>query len=136
MEFGDIKKYEKRFCDFLKDQIFCLQLLKDNKARTPKKGKFSIPVKQMLRSKEQIMLLNEIGFFELDFVKNLTTESKGRLFSKLLNRNWKNITEYIRYCDPDGHKSMEDNPYRHSTYLAKIQKFIEELKSDNNKTKL
>lgn len=45
---------------------------------------------------QQILLLDELGFFELEMVKNLTEQKKGLLVSQLLNRNPKNTEEMIR----------------------------------------
>ena len=46
--------------------------------------------------KQQILLLERLGFFELPTVQQLTAQNKGKLLSQLLNRSEKNSTEYIR----------------------------------------
>jgi len=51
---------------------------------------------EKLSHKQQTLLLEHLGFFDLPKFTNLTTEKKGILLSYLLNRNEKNSTEYFR----------------------------------------
>lgn len=92
----------------------------------PKSNK-STPLKKNLTNKEQVILLNEIGFFALGKIKSLTTKQKGNLVASLLNKNSKNTEEYIRYCNPDGGMSSEDNPYRHKNYVSRIIELLDDL---------
>lgn len=76
-------------------------------------------------TKDQILLIHLLGILDIPSIKNLTTEKKGQLFGRLLNRNEKNVTEYIRNCDPNGNKQAEDNPY---TYENKVDAATQLLK--------
>ncbi|GAB4012863.1 hypothetical protein GCM10028808_30370 [Spirosoma migulaei] len=78
-------------------------------------------------TKDQILLLNELGVFDLPAIKRITTENKGRLFALLLNRNEKNVTEYIRNCDFKGNKQAEDNPYTYENKVAAIKQLLIEV---------
>lgn len=52
--------------------------------------------KDKLTNKQQILLLNKLGVFDLPILGNLTMENKGKLFSHIINRDEKNSLEYIR----------------------------------------
>ena len=80
-----------------------------------------------LEHKAQIMLLYELGVFELEQIKNLTTEKKGKLFSMLLNRNEKNSTEYIRNINPDGNKNTDLNPYNIAKQVNAVKELLKEI---------
>lgn len=77
--------------------------------------------------KEQIVLLNELGFFELDKVKNLTPPVKGKLVGKLLNRSVKNSELCIGAMNPSKPMNSENNPYRIPKYLEGIKSFFAEV---------
>ncbi len=58
-----------------------LEAANDSQSQTPK---------DLLTHKQQILLLEELGFFELKTLQNLTNVKIGFLLSNLLNRNEKN----------------------------------------------
>lgn len=84
------------------------------------------PTKDM-PTKDQVLLLHELGIFDLPAIQNLTIENKGVLFARLLNRNEKNVTECIRNCDPKGHKQSEDNPYIYENKVASIRQLLTKI---------
>ena len=49
-----------------------------------------------LTLKQDVLLLHRIGFFELEPVKNLTTQNQGRLVGRLFGKNEKNAEDLIR----------------------------------------
>ena len=75
-------------------------------------------------TKDQILLLNELGVFDIPAIKDLTTENKGKLFARLLNRNEKNVMECIRNCDPSGNKHAEDNPYIYENKVSAVNELL------------
>ena len=52
--------------------------------------------KDKLSHKQQILLLKQLGFFELPIFQKLTTKQKGKLVSHLINRTEKDSLELIR----------------------------------------
>ncbi|MVM34099.1 hypothetical protein GO755_28965 [Spirosoma sp. HMF4905] len=78
-------------------------------------------------TKDQVLLLNELGVFDIPSIKNLTTENKGKLFARLLNRNEKNVTECIRNCDPKGNRQAADNPYIYANKVSSINQLLASL---------
>lgn len=52
--------------------------------------------KDKLAHKQQILLLKQLGFFDIPLIKNLTTVKKGKLISHLLNKNEKESLEIVR----------------------------------------
>jgi len=85
------------------------------------------PSSKTIATKDQILLLSELGVFDLPSIKNLTAENRGKLFARLLNRNEKNVTEYIRNCNPNGNKQAEDNPYIYENKVASIEQLLKEV---------
>lgn len=67
---------------------------------------------------QQILLLDELGFFELEKVKNLTEQKRGLLVSWLLCRNPKNTEDMIRY---------RDGADKENRYFIKTKKNIETI---------
>lgn len=55
--------------------------------------------KEMLTHKQQILLLRELGVFNTDYFMNLNLIQKGELIGNLLNRDFKNTENYIRYSN-------------------------------------
>ena len=78
-------------------------------------------------TKDQILLLHELGIFDIPAIKILTMENKGKLFARLLNRNEKNVTEYIRNCDPNANKQAEDNPYIYENKVAAVNQLLKDV---------
>ncbi|MDB5244076.1 MAG: hypothetical protein JWP57_4702 [Spirosoma sp.] len=78
-------------------------------------------------TKDQILLLNELGVFNLPAIKALTTENKGKLFAWLLNRNEKNVTECIRNCDPKHYQQAKDNPYIYENKVITVNQLLESV---------
>ncbi len=54
-------------------------------------------LKDKITNKQQILLLNYLGILENEHLQKLTTEKKGILLGYLLNRDEKNMSDYIRY---------------------------------------
>jgi len=50
-----------------------------------------------LSHKQQILLLFNLGFFDLPKIKELSIQKKGRIISAIINRDEKNASDYIRY---------------------------------------
>lgn len=80
--------------------------------------------KDKLTHKQQILLLNQLGFFELPFYNNLSTINKGKLVSNLLNRTEKDSLEIVR-----GLKGKPDDKYKTNTHSNKetVNKLLKDL---------
>ena len=78
-------------------------------------------------TKDQILLLHKLGILDLPAIKDLTTENKGKLFARLLNRNVKNVTECIRTCHPTGHKQAADNPYIYENKVNAVNQLLTDV---------
>jgi hypothetical protein len=80
--------------------------------------------KDKLTHKQQILLLKQIGFFELPFCDKLTTANKGKLVSNLLNRTEKDSVEIVR-----GLQGKPDEKYNTNTNRNKetVNKLLTEL---------
>ena len=50
-----------------------------------------------LSHKQQILLLFNLGFFDLPKIKELSIQKKGKIISAIINRDEKNASDYIRY---------------------------------------
>ncbi|WP_291868599.1 hypothetical protein [Maribacter sp.] len=72
----------------------------------------------------QIALLNEIGFFELDYFKNATQTKRNKIISKLLNADLRGVRGNIKTLDPN----TTENIFRFTSY-----KHIDEVKNYLNK---
>tara|TARA_R110002167_G_scaffold176569_3_gene376076 strand:- start:838 stop:1713 length:876 start_codon:yes stop_codon:yes gene_type:complete len=81
------------------------------------KSKISLP--------HQIALLNEIGFFELDYFKNITDTKRNIIISKLLNTNTRSVKGNISALNP---KSNE-NPSKYTSYnyMDEVKKYLFQL---------
>lgn len=71
----------------------------------------------------KILLLHELGFFDLPKVKVLDWEAKGKLISALCGGNADNATDYIRACDPDK-LARNDNPYRNPKNIQAAKELL------------
>ena len=84
--------------------------------------------KDKLTSKQQIALLNQLGVFDLEIFEQLSAINKGKLFSYILNRDEKNITEYIRNRDmPKNNVSMDAYFVNTPENLKKINELLTEV---------
>ena len=79
-------------------------------------------------TKDQVLLLHLLGILDMPNIKKLTTENKGILFARLLNRHEKNVTECIRNCDPMGNKHNEDNPYFYENKVNTANQLLKDVK--------
>jgi hypothetical protein len=64
-----------------------------------------------LTSKAKIVVLKELGVFELEKIKEMTLEDKGRLFSELLNFDFENAKDYIGNIYTKKGNGGKKNPY-------------------------
>jgi hypothetical protein len=80
------------------DRLECdLAQLKESIERINKQEVIEKEAKDKLTHRQQILLLNSIGFFELPIFQTLTQKQKGILVSHLLNRTEKDSEDLIRY---------------------------------------
>lgn len=79
---------------------------KKNKLEETPKEETEKPTKDKLTNKQQILLLNQLGFFDLDFFNDLNETQKGVLVSHIVNRDEKNSEDNVRYVR--GKKTKEE----------------------------
>lgn len=81
-----------------------------------------------LSHKQQILLLEKLGVFEIAEIKKLTGLQKGKLFSILLNRNEKNTTDYIRNKDVrKGLVSMDKDFVKSDSNVKRVSEILKEI---------
>ena len=96
---------------FIDEQIKRIEMLKDAEIKIPlpdviRKEETPKTAKDKLTHKQQILLLKQLGVFELDFFNHLNETQKGVLFSYIVNRDEKNTEDNIRYVK--GSRTSED----------------------------
>ena len=74
--------------------------------------------------KQQILLLQKLGVFDLPKIRELTMQNQGKLFAKLLNKNEKNTEDYIRY------RNGKNTDKKYSLDGPAVQKEVNELLKD------
>jgi hypothetical protein len=88
--------------------------------------------KTALTHKQFILLLYQLGVFDVPSIKQLTFSAKGKLFSTLLNLDEKNTTEYIRNVQALRLAvSMDKYFIQTESNLKTVEDFIKELRSNN-----
>jgi hypothetical protein len=90
-----------------------------------KEDNTTVSVKKDFTLKQRIILLNEIGFFDSDYIKKLSTQKKGKLVAAILSNNPKNTEDSIRYMNGNNGKNPID-PYSHKEYVETIRHFLKE----------
>lgn len=83
-------KQKKTICSKLEDGFNLFSEFINNKNTPASASTINITLKQ------KIYLLDKLGFFDLDKVKELTEAKKGKLVSLLLHTSQKNTTDTIR----------------------------------------
>jgi hypothetical protein len=77
--------------------------------------------------KTQILLLEKLGFFELDMVHSLSTDKKGLLVSLLLNRNVDNSIDYIgNKYEKGGDFGSKKSPYNNQS-VEQLDRLLTQL---------
>jgi hypothetical protein len=81
--------------------------------------------------KQEILLLEKIGFFDLPDVKDLTLESKGALVSTILKKNHKNCKIYISNLAAKNKRtvSMDKDFVYTEQNIKRVDDFLNELKT-------
>lgn len=77
----------------------------------------------------KVMLLEQLGFFKLPAVVELSFESKGKLVSALCGGSADNAVDYIRNCDPKLTANGK-NPYRNHANIQAVDDLLSQLKKD------
>lgn len=93
------------------------------------KSELDISTGSGLKHNELMILLNELGFFDLEFVKSLPKTSQAKLVSKLIGKNESNIRKSLTYLDKNG-TNRSENPYHGpsgSQYKKNISKLLNNI---------
>ena len=84
-----------------------------------------------LALKQQVLLLERLGIFELPIVKQLTETQKGKVFGYLLNRNHKNTEDAIRYRNMNKNQVPKDSNFvRTEKNLNRVSEILKEVGLD------
>lgn len=90
----------------------------------------SEPIKG-LTHKQQILMLQKLGVFELEHIKTLNTTEIGKLIAYILNRDVKNTTEYYRNLNVPKNMVSKDAYFVMTTKnLRAVDEVLKELKLD------
>ena len=80
---------------------------------------------KQLTNKQQILLMTELGFFELPAISKLNDLQKGNLFGHLLNRSVDNTENYIRYRNSKTKGLIQDSFFIYdSKNIARINEIL------------
>lgn len=100
----------------LQIQLNRLKPINSDLAKTKKKAT-SLPY--------QIALLNELGFFELDKLKNLPQDKVYQLTAKLLNADKRGVSGNHRVLDPNSNEDVKR--YTSYNYMDEVKKYLDKL---------
>jgi hypothetical protein len=133
VEFDDFEKYMEKYmqlnstlieklCEFIKFEYFVdyLDRLKSNQ-----EVNHNIFTHKKTNLPYQIALLNELGFFEMEKIKNLPQDKTYQVLAKLLNVDKRGVSGNHRVLNP--HSDEDRKRYTSYNYMDEVKKYLDNL---------
>lgn len=119
---------EGLYVQFLKEKKMEINNPKFEKGNEPLPETIQTNSKNNLSHKQQILLLEKLGVFEIPEIKKLTGLQIGKLFSYLLNRDEKNTNTYFRNRSLDKKQvSMDKDFVKTDTNVKRVSEILKEI---------
>lgn len=126
----ELSPYEQRYAALSKIEFLKNELAKYSNVEQADNSD-EATLTSVLALKQQILLLENLGFFEIPLVKQLTETQKGKVFGYLLNRNHKNTEDAIRYRNMNKNQVPKDSNFvRTEKNLNRVSEILKEVGLD------